>query len=628
MSNGPTSQIPEPEKPQLPSVIPAGSEPDAELSFIAARSADDFGVQVSFGEAGKGSYAVLETKCLTLDPEHCATRGKARFVSAHEGGHIAHTVSLNELGISPDGIRRYAVLIGFHVLRNVIEDGAINDCNVARFPSLSADTLESYPRVNPEEPHGFLDVPGLEQSYELLGRPPLYSQALAGLLADWSELRHEHGFVPSQHVLRNRERLGAPATDLRLQAFFDKALIPSRICMSTVPPAEHTERDIRMACSEERFKMIEREIYPHLQELIEADLRDLAKALQDKAPESQNSLSPAEAKRRAREILAGLDDALRELLGSLAERAAGEIGSASEAVVAENAQERAAEEEAEARARAAEKAKMDHEQIVHSLSPFDQEYIQIAHLLEPAYNRLCEVFDPKTRYSWRTNLPSGTHFNPIGMLRFEATGDGYETMHMSRNRPVEPDLLTGVLLDRSGSMTVDNRFIHARRALLFLRVLYERLELPTVATWFANRCGGILDPEDSLLTSDAQERLMSHSTPLNEGNSDGAGLEYLAQKMGQYTSSRKAIIVLTDAGVCDPDGLKTMIDELSQQGISVLHFGLGLGTKDTTGLYPHSWGDLDVLDEGPDGFMSVFCGVITRLATEGLGDSVDGKDDV
>jgi hypothetical protein len=585
-------------------------------------------VQVSFGEAGKGSYAVLETKCLTLDPEHCATRGKARFVSAHEGAHIAHTVSLNELGMSPDKIRRYGALIGFHVLRNVIEDGAINDCNVARFPSLSEDTLESYPRVNPDEPHGFLDVPGLAQIYELLGRPPLYSQALAGLLADWSELRHEHGFAASQHELLNRERLGAPATDPRLQAFFDKALIPSRICISTVPPAEHSERDVRMAFSEERFRMIEREIYPHLQELIEADLRDLAKALQDKAAESRNSLSPAEAKRRAREILAGLDDELRELLSSLEERASGENGSACEAVAAENARERAAEEETEAQARAAERAKKDHEQIVNSLSPFDREYLQIAHLLEPAYNRLCEVFDPKTRYSWRTNLPSGTHFNPIGMLRFEATGEGYETMHMSRNRPVEPDLLTGVLFDRSGSMSMGSRFIPARRALIFLRVLYERLELPTVATWFAESVGGILVPEDSLLTPDAQEKLMSRTTPLDEGNSDGAGLEYLAQKMGQYTSSRKAIIVLTDAGVCDPDGLKTMIEQLSQQGISVLHFGLGPGTKDETGLYPHSWGDLDVLDEGPDGFMSVFCGVITRLATGALGDSVDSRDDV
>lgn len=628
MTNGLTTETPDPNKDNLSSELQPGSQPDPELTFLAAEAAYDHGVLITYGEVGGGSYAVLETKRLTLDPEHCATREGARFVSAHEGGHIAHTGSLIELGKTPEQIRAYSGMLGFHPLRNVIEDGAINDFNVLRFPLLAPDTLASYARPSPDEALGFIDVPEGKVIEELLGRPALFTQALAGLLVDWSELRHEQGFLPAQEILLTSERRGPAFTDTRLKNFFDRALLPARLCIGLLPPHEDNTRDVRMAFSAARLDMMEREVYPHLRSLIDEDLQEISEALKNSAQNGQSSPSTAEARRQAEQMLAALDDALRELLGSLSDKATSEAGSAQETVSERHRQAREAERAAEEREEAAEKSRQDTENILKSLSPFDQEYHRIAHLIEPAYNRLCELFDPQTRFSWRTGLPSGTHYNPLGMLRFEATGEGYETMHMQRDRPIEPDLFTGVLFDRSSSMSIDSRFIHARRALIFLRILYERLELPTMITWFANGVGTILTPEDSLSDSSAQVRLMRRTLSRNEGNQDGKGLKHLAQKMRAYPSGQRAIIVLTDAGVCDATGLQKMLGKLSRENTPVLHFGLGKGTADKRGFYKYSWGDLDVLDEGPNGFMATFCDVITKLATGALGKSIDDNGDV
>jgi hypothetical protein len=391
---------------------------------------------------------------------------------------------------------------------------------------------------------------------------------------------------------------------------------------------EQAVPEARFAYSAARLEMMEQKIYPHLLKLVNADLRELTAAINirlgclDSLATPNGTHSSKEAYREAEMILAALEDALRNLLGSLADKSSNERGSAREAVSEKHSKDINSENEARQRAEAAQRRRLNNEQIISSLSPFDQEYHAIAHLIEPAYNRLCDIFDPKKRFSWRTNLPSGTHYNPIGILRFEATGEGYDTMHMRRQRPIEIDLLTGVLLDRSASMSIDSKYVYARRALIFLRLLYERLDLPTVVTWYADHVGTILTPEDSLADLSAQKRLMARAIFRKEGNQDGKGINYLASKMRYFDNQQRVAIVLTDAKVCDPKGLQKALMRLSQQNIPVLHFGLGKDTADNQGYFKYSWGNLDVLDDGPDGFMRKFCEVITNLATGALGQTI------
>ena len=66
------------------------------LATLAQIVGGDFGMKVTFGEPGGGSFYNPATVEITLDPEILA-EGKdwrAEFVAGHEGGHRAITRSL------------------------------------------------------------------------------------------------------------------------------------------------------------------------------------------------------------------------------------------------------------------------------------------------------------------------------------------------------------------------------------------------------------------------------------------------------------------------------------------------------------------------------------------------------
>jgi len=79
---------------------------------------------------------------------------------------------------------------------------------------------------------------------------------------------------------------------------------------------------------------------------------------------------------------------------------------------------------------------------------------------------------------------------------------------------------------------------------------------------------------------------------------------------------KKTIIMLSDAESGSAD-LKGAVQRVAEQGIPVLHFGIGVGTRDAGGHYIHSWGDLSLAPSGDNSFLEVFCREMVRLA-EGI----------
>jgi hypothetical protein len=116
---------------------------------------------------------------------------------------------------------------------------------------------------------------------------------------------------------------------------------------------------------------------------------------------------------------------------------------------------------------------------------------------------------------------------------------------------------------------------------------------------------------------------MEHITPLKEGTCDADGIKYAAELLRDRPSKHKAIIMLSDAQSGQGPELKKAVQELAAEGISVLHFGLGAGTKDRDGNYVLSWGDLSLTDESEDGFLGVFCREMERLAQQALDNELD-----
>lgn len=598
------------------------------LSYIAGLTARDHGIKVFMGAEGSGSFARLDAKEITLDPTHCETEATARFVAAHEGAHIGETLSLRQLGRSEQQIKEYVRKIGLPSLSNVLEDGAINDRFCRQYQNLRADTLESYPRVDPSKPGGLLNLEEVQQVAIMLGRVPRFAEALAGLLNDWSELRHELGFSRSLSEYQAQPRRGSATTDPEVQEFFNLVLNEARRIISMIPGADAPASE-SYTCSKERHIWVETVVYPELKKLVDSDLKDLEKVLQNMpagghevdgegSGDAKNTTTPTEARRRARKVLAELDDAIRESLESLKDKAEKPLPTTSEVIGEQNEEERQAEAAREAARQAAVSAEQLKKALLASLTPYHQEYREIAAMLDEAYNRLMDIFDPVRHFKWRSDVASGSRLNMTQAMRFELTGEGHERVWMQRIEPQYPNLAVTIVLDRSGSMDDGVKCVEARRAMIFAKELFNRLNIPTACTWFADSSEVILTFEDDIRDSTVQERFMAETIPLSEGTNDAVGIETAAAIVREDPATRKVIVVLSDAQSGSGDELRKVIRDLAEKDVPVLHFGLGPGTADTSGYYIHSWGDLKLQGRGSDGFLSVFCREMERLAQGAL----------
>lgn len=354
---------------------------------------------------------------------------------------------------------------------------------------------------------------------------------------------------------------------------------------------------------------------------------DQSEQAESQSEEKRLEITETEASRRAAELLAQAEDAIRSALESLKERAEGTSPSAKEVVQEHNAKERHAEQEAKAAKENALLAQQLRDAFLNSLSDYHREYHEVASSIEEAHNRLMDVFDPERHFKWQQDRPTGSKLNMLGAMRFELTSEGHERMWEQRIDPQYPDQDIVIIIDRSGSMQVHDKFVYARRAVLFARELFQRLHIPTACVGFADSSGRFLDFEDDIGDSDAQDRLMQNTAPLNEGTNDASAIEYAASLLKERSAIRRTIIMISDAQSGTPEKLKQTVQDLAGQGIPVLHFGIGAGTGDNNGNYIHSRGNLTLANSGPDAFLEVFCKEMERLA-EGILDHSIGRRDV
>ena len=590
------------------------------LSHYAGVLARDHSLNVAMATPGSGSRANLSTKEIKLDPRDCSTPATARFVAAHEGAHIGETPSLTALGKTPEQCRDYSRKIGFHSFHNVTEDGAINDILSLKFAALASDTLESYERVDPAGDIGCINTPEVVRVAYIMGRPPRFAQALAGILNDWSELRHELGFGRPLAEYQSKPRLGGQCDDPDVNRFFERTLNEVRAAMSIIPEVG-SDANASFLCGARRFMRCET-LYPELKTLVDLDLKDIATALEQALQNSEGldnvDASPDELARQALEMLAAADDSIRKILESLKEAAESESPSTGGTIKADNDAARLAEDAA----KEAERLEADHaaskENLDKAQTPYNRERQVIANALDDAHARLVDVFEPQRHFTWKMGMPSGSRAHLNSAMQFELTGKGYNSMWMNRIDPKYPSLDVVIILDRSGSMDSDEKYVHARRALIMARELFELLSIPTACVGFAEKAELFVGFDDTITHMDVQENIMTHSIPLNEGTNDCSAIEYAASILKERKAARRAIIMISDAGSSQASELKAAVERLAAENIPVLHFGLGTGTTDTSNNYIESWGDLSLSGSDENGFLAVFCREMERLAEDAL----------
>ncbi len=226
------------------------------LNIIAQRVGNDFNMKIKLGKPGESNYFNPEDCSITFDPLVIKEDPDlAKFVAAHEGSHRAITPKLNDMGISPEKEKELYSQIGFGYLQNVIEDPAVNNWMIERFPGLKVYNNKVYNEQFKED-NVVLSTPEVQLIATELGYWPKFVQYGSEVIRDWYQKRFSNNL------------------DLAVEKALKRTIDYARQSIAMTPNAqtENLNKQEVIIKGQTRFRINTEDIWPEVKKLVEMDL--------------------------------------------------------------------------------------------------------------------------------------------------------------------------------------------------------------------------------------------------------------------------------------------------------------------------------------------------------------------
>ncbi len=295
-----------------------------ELSFVARTVGDDYCMGVTLGPEGGGSFFDLAESRIVIDRLVAfGSRTKAIYTAGHEGAHRLLTPRLHELPFPKKELEMMFEQTGFQSTFNVVEDPAVNDGMVRKFPGIEPAALKTIEGQA-------LETEGLFSTTEILawvqrnGRVPRFAKALGELFRHWARARLEHGFESAFRDLDSR--LESSDQDVAFVLKLLRKIFAETISL-TLESGHESKEDLRRL-GIRRFRHVKEAIFPEISRLLERDrldeeLRDAASSGMssegsDLSEETRKELEEA-AKNGRKQGAKAAADAFEDALGKHAE---------------------------------------------------------------------------------------------------------------------------------------------------------------------------------------------------------------------------------------------------------------------------------------------------------------------
>ena len=156
-----------------------------------------------------------------------------------------------------------------------------------------------------------------------------------------------------------------------------------------------------------------------------------------------------------------------------------------------------------------------------------------------------------------------------------------------------PDMAIGVLLDMSGSMNCDDKYVYARRTALLLYEFGRQLNVP-IMVYAHNSYGSTNDMYDlaDFDSVDGKDRYRICDVTPGGGNRDGMALRFCSDKLSKRKEQNKFMFVISDglpsAYNSRQDGnndIKGVLMDYSKKNVKYVAVGLGSDQKQIEELY-------------------------------------------
>ena len=183
--------------------------------------------------------------------------------------------------------------------------------------------------------------------------------------------------------------------------------------------------------------------------------------------------------------------------------------------------------------------------------------------------------------------------------------------------PLELDHAFGNLVDRSVSMEEGGKAIESFHASVMLAELldWKQLNVPNAHWVFSDRRYAIKDFSENVRNPTVQKQFGA-ILRCNGGTQDASAIAASYKELKDRKEKYKFLIVISDAESGQTEELRRVVELIkSEHKVILVHFGLGVGTEDSQGIYPYSFGNLRVTGTGK---ALLFSEVYTRFVEEAL----------
>ena len=312
---------------------------------------------------------------------------------------------------------------------------------------------------------------------------------------------------------------------------------------------------------------------------------ELSDAAQSELKKLYDQLQGADKQRletRGEDLLKELEDAIREQLE----------GKLEESPAPTHKQTREAAKAAKAYQQMRVDAKQLEEVRRSKLSLWDAALEDVSGSVQKLYSRLERILRPVVP-EWDSGHATGSRLNPFMTMQAKADRKLVNQMWEQKSLPMEREFVFSLLVDNSGSMRSDEKYLHARQCAVLLSEVLSRLKVPFEISIFSDS-SVILKQFDETPSKAKKNEIGGAMDGEGGGTEDYVAVRKCVESIGARTEENKFLIVLTDGGSNDGDQLQKSLKDALTSNIRVIGLGLGDGTSDVDKYYPIGRGGLSL----------------------------------
>lgn len=226
------------------------------------------------------------------------------------------------------------------------------------------------------------------------------------------------------------------------------------------------------------------------------------------------------------------------------------------------------------------------------LSLWDAAKEEVSETITRLYTRLEKILRP-TVPEYESGYADGSRPHLPTVMQAKADPKLKSKMWEKKSIALEREFAFSLLVDNSGSMTMDERHLHARQCAVLLSEVLTRLRIPFEISIFSDR-SQIVKKFDERPDKEKKKAIGEAINGDGGGTNDYMAVKQCVEQIGGRSEEHKFLIVVTDGGSSNGTELQKEIKNALDQGVRVIGLGIGSGTTDVDKYYPIGRGELSI----------------------------------